>query len=134
MAVCDSTYRFTLVDIGDSGSQSDGSVFVSRFLGHPIKNDILNIPTLSPLPDSETCLAAVFEADDLFGLKERDMMNYPYPSQNRTIEEKFFDYRLSRARRIIENSFGIATARFRIFIRTINAKVLICDKGNCWIT
>ena len=59
--------------------------------------------------------------DDAFGLKENMMK--PYPSQNRTIEEKVFDYRLSRARRIIENSFGIAAARFRIFRRPINAKV-----------
>ena len=121
MAVCDSKYRFTLVDIGDSGSQSDGSVFANSFLGHAIENDTLNIPKLSPLPNSETCLPFVFVGDDAFGLKENMMK--PYPSQNRTLEEKVFDYRLSRARRIIENSFGIATARFRIFRRPINAKV-----------
>ena len=82
---------------------------------------MLNIPKLSPLPNSETCLPFVFVGDDAFGLKENMMK--PYPSQNRTLEEKVFDYRLSRARRIIENSFGIATARFRIFRRPINAKV-----------
>ena len=121
MAVCDSKYCFTLVDIGDSGSQSDGSVFANSFLGHAIENDMLNIPKLSPLPNSETCLPFVFVGDDAFWLKENMMK--PYPSQNRTLEEKVFDYRLSRARRIIENSFGIATARFRIFRRPINAKV-----------
>ena len=42
MAVCDSKYRFTLVDIGDSGSQSDGSVFANSFLGHAMENDMLN--------------------------------------------------------------------------------------------
>ena len=121
MAVCDSKYRFTLVDIGDSGSQSDGSVFANSFLGHAIENDLLNIPKLSPLPNSKTCLPFVFVGDDAFGLK-KNMMK-PYPSQSRIVEEKVFDYRLSRARRIIENSFGIATARFRIFRRPINAKI-----------
>ena len=74
---------------------------------------MLNIPKLSPLPNSETCLPFVFVGGDAFGLKENMMK--PYPSQNRTLEEKVFDYRLSRARRIIENSLGIATVRFRIF-------------------
>ena len=109
------------IAFGDSGSQSDGSVFTNSFLGHAIENDIFNIPRLSPFSNSETCLPFVFVSDDAFGLKE-DMMK-PYPFQNRTFEEKVFDYRFSRARRIIENSFGIATARFRIFRRTINAKV-----------
>ena len=119
MAVCDSKYRFTLVGIGDSGSQSDGTVFANSFLGQAIENQ--NIPKLAPLPNSESCLPFVFVGEDAFGLKENMMK--PYPSQNRTLEEKVFDYQLSRARRIIENSFGIATARFRIFRRPINAKI-----------
>ena len=121
MAVCDSKYHFTLVDIGDSRSQSDGCVFANSFLGHTIESGILNIPKLSPLPNSETCLPFVFVGGDAFELIENMMK--PYPSQNCTLEEKVFDYRLSRAKRIIENSFGIATARFRIFRRRINAKV-----------
>ena len=121
MAVCDSKYHFTLVDIGESGSQSDGSVFANSFLGHATENDMLNIPKLLPFPNSETCLPFVFVADDAFGLKENMMK--PFPSQNCTLEEKVFDYRLSRDRRIIESSFGIVTARFKIFRRPINAKV-----------
>ena len=70
MSVCDSKYRFTLMDIDDSGSRSDGSFFVNRFLGYANENDILNIPTLSPRPDSETCLAFLFEGDEP---KEREI-------------------------------------------------------------
>ena len=77
---------FTFVDIGDSGSQRDESVFANSFLGHAIENYILNIPKLSPLPDSETCLPFVFVGDDAFELKENMMK--PYPWQSRTLEEK----------------------------------------------
>ena len=47
-AVCDSKYRFALVDIGESGSQNDGSVFANSFLGHATENAMLNIPKLLP--------------------------------------------------------------------------------------
>ena len=50
-------------------------------------------------------------------------MMKPYPFQNPSMPEKAFNGRLSPARRIIENSFGIAAARFRIFLQPINAKV-----------
>ena len=91
------------MNIGDSGRQSDGYVFANSFLGHGIENDTLNIPKLSLIPDSETCIPFLFVGDNAFRSKEN--MVKPYPSQNHTLEKKLFDYRLSRARRIIEISF-----------------------------
>ena len=50
-------------------------------------------------------------------------MMKPYPSQNLPLNQRVFNYRLSRARRVVENVFGIAATRFRIFIRPIIASI-----------
>ena len=42
MAVCNANYEFTLVDIGDSGRQSDGSVYANSHLGYAIESNYLN--------------------------------------------------------------------------------------------
>ncbi len=121
MAICNAHYQFTLVDIGDAGRQSDGSVYSCSHLGYAIENNKLNIPGPVALPKSRKVLPYVFVADDAFGLK-RHMMK-PFPTQNLPIDERVFNYQLSRARRVIENAFGIAATRFRIFRRPIIANV-----------
>ena len=80
MAVCDAKCRFLLVDIGDTGRQSDGSVYTNSYLGYAIENNTLSIPHDAKLPSSKNVLPYVFVADDAFGLK-RHMMK-PYPSKN----------------------------------------------------
>eukprot|EP00112_Aurelia_sp_Birch-Aquarium-sp1_P018164 Seg4296.2 transcript_id=Seg4296.2/GoldUCD/mRNA.D3Y31 product="putative nuclease HARBI1" protein_id=Seg4296.2/GoldUCD/D3Y31 len=121
MGVCDAKYRFTMVDIGDTGRQSDGSVYNNGNVGYAIENNLLGIPKDSKFRNSHRILPYVFVADDAFGLK-RHMMK-PYPATNLGTEKLIFNYRLSRARRIIENTFGIAANRFRVFHRPILANV-----------
>ena len=122
MAVCDSKYRFIMVDIGDTGRQSDGSVYANSFLGNAIQLNTLKLPTDGNMPiGSQRNLPYVFIGDDAFALKTNMMK--PYPFQNLPLNEKIFNYRLSRARRTIENTFGIAASRFRIFYRPIKAEL-----------
>lgn len=47
----------------------------------------------------------------------------PFPGAGATEEEKIYNYRHSRARRCIENAFGILAQRWRIFLKPIKATV-----------
>ena len=64
--------------------------------------------------------------DEIFQLK--DYLMHPCPgtkSGKLPTDQAVVNYRLSRARRIIENSFGILVARSRLFRKPIRA-----DKEN----
>lgn len=66
-----------------------------------------------------------FVADDAFALTESMMK--PYSKRHLNEKEKIFNYRLSRARRTIENAFGILAARWRIFWRPIAVNPTTAD-------
>ena len=58
--------------------------------------------------------------DEIFPLKT--WLLRPYPGVL-TEFQRVFNYRQSRARRVIENAFGILVTRWRIFLTAINASV-----------
>ena len=52
----------------------------------------------------------------------------PYASTTTNREEKAFNYRLSRAKRITENAFSMLTSRFRIFNIPLDTSYNTCNK------
>lgn len=114
LAVCDARYSFTLVDVGDSGHHSDGGVFASSQFGRGILDNTINLPQ-----HRQDSFPYVFVADAAFPLKCNLMR--PYPGRLLPSDKRIFNYRLSRARRVIENTFGILVTKWRIFRRPIIA-------------
>ena len=124
MALVDADYKFTHVDIGDYGSNSDGGIVKNSKFGQAFMNNELGIPgpkTLDNLPEGGV-LPHCIVADKAFPLRCDLMRPYPMINSKQTLPEdqKIFNYRLSRARRIVENAFGILAQRWRIFNRRIN--------------
>ena len=70
------------------------------------------------LPGRENPLPYVIVGDEAFPLKT--YLLKPYPSRQLDLSKRIFNYRLSRARRVVENVFGILASRFRVFKSTID--------------
>ncbi|KAL1469818.1 hypothetical protein MTO96_024800 [Rhipicephalus appendiculatus] len=118
MAVADSGYLFRLIDVGAPGRISDGGVFKRSPIGRRLDAGQLQVPSYSQLPGSNKALPYAFIGDEAFQLRN-DFMR-PFPGSREDPSERIFNYRLSRARRCVENAFGILQARFRIFRGPIN--------------
>jgi len=74
------------------------------------------LPADEPLPAKTNMLPYVFVVDSAFDLNKHMMKPYSgvYDKGN---EKGVFNYRLSRARRVVENAFGIISSVFRVFRR-----------------
>lgn len=118
MALVDSNYRFLYVDVGCNGRISDGGVFGGCSLQDALEKRTSNIPAPAPLPESDQMAPYCIVADEAFPLK--DYLMKPYPNRRLSVEQRIFNYRLSRARRVVENAFGILANRFRVLLTTIN--------------
>ena len=114
----DANYKFLYVDVGCNGRISDGGVFKNNRLFSALEGNSLNIPPPEPLQQQSFQLPYTLVADDAFPLK--NYIQKPYSQVGLTYEKRIFNYRLSRAQRIVENGFGILANRFRVFMAPIN--------------
>ncbi|KAM4026827.1 uncharacterized protein ACNLHF_022691 [Anomaloglossus baeobatrachus] len=122
MALVDANYEFITVEVGMNGRVSDGGVIEHTRFGQRLDNCELNLP-----PNSETRdnLNFVFVSDEAFPLHAN--LVKPFPQKSFTVERRIFNYRLSRARRVVENAFGIMANRFRVFHTPMNMKLESID-------
>ena len=123
LAVADGDYSFLWVNVGGVGHMSDAQIFLQTDLHRALEGETLGRPAPRPLTDflEDTInIPYYLVGDEAFGLK--NYMMKPYPKRATEPKQTVFNYRLSRARRIIENSFGILATRFRIFLKPMELK------------
>jgi len=115
MAVVDAKYRFLYIEIGQPGGISDGGVWNHTDLAQALVKGEAGFPEPKKLPGEESEEAPQIPyflvGDDAFAL--RSWLMKPYPYKDMDIEHRRYNYRLSRARRVVENAFGILAMRFR---------------------
>lgn len=118
MGIADAEYKLIYVDAGCNGRISDGGVFKKCTFAKALEQNRLEIPAPVQLPGREVPVPYVLVGDDAFAMKPNLLK--PYSGRNLVGLNRIFNYRLSRARRIIENVFGIMSARFRVLRQPIN--------------
>jgi hypothetical protein len=115
LALVDANYKFTIIDIGGYSKSSDGGLFTKSILGKSLEAKTLNIPNSKPLPNSAEPLPFVTVGDKAFPLKKYLLGPYQGLSAWNDESMQIYNYRLSRACRVIENAFGILTQIIRLF-------------------
>lgn len=126
-AVADANAKFIYVDVGCNGRISDGGVFKNSTLYAALEGKSLNIPEAKCLPNRNKPVPYVLVGDEAFSLSQYLLKPFPR-SAKLTAKQRVFNFRLSHVRRIVENAFGILTARFRIFRRPICLNIDSIDK------
>ena len=109
--MCDANYCFTMFDMGQYGSNNNSGVLIGSEMGKKLELGALNIPCATTL---NGCLydplPHFLVGDEIFPLKT--YLIHPYPGSALTEKNSVYNYRHSRARRVIENCFGIPAARW----------------------
>ena len=103
-------FSFIYVNVGCQGRISDGGVFHNTSLRQAIDDHSANLPQDAPYPGMDQPMPYAFVADEAFPLRSYIMK--PFAQRNLTPNQTAYNYRVTRARRTIENAFGILANRY----------------------
>jgi len=97
------------------GRRNDDGIFKESATGKAFDVGRMNIPQPAAIREGGFILSYYLVGDEAFPLKS--YLLRPHPERGRlTPEQDTYNYRLSRARRIIENTFDIIASQWRIYI------------------
>ena len=119
LAVAAADYRFVMVDVGSYRSSNDGGVLNHTTFFKCLRNKTLGVPPSRQLPHDmqQTLIPHVLLGDGAFSLR-CDLLQ-PFAQNALTNETRVFNYRLSRARRVVENAFCILANYWTLYHQCI---------------
>ncbi|XP_045778528.1 uncharacterized protein LOC123876345 [Maniola jurtina] len=126
MCLADAKRKIIMADVGSMGRFSDAGIFDNSIFGKSLKEKRLNLPQPVPFYQGGAKMPFVFIGDEAFPLMENFMR--PYPRDGLNAEKKIFNYRLSRARRIVEATFGVLTRKWCVYHKDFECKIETVDK------
>lgn len=91
-----------------------------------VLNGSFGFPKNCVLPGSDM-IPHVIVGGEGFRLHNHIMKPYTKQASRNDITKKIFNYRLSRARRVTENAFGLLSQFFRVFYHPINTETSTCE-------
>ena len=126
MALVDGDYKFRWAEVGTNGAASDAQIFNDCELHDMHDDGQLPFPAPEPLPHDDRDMPYFYVADDAFALQKWLMK--PHSLRGLTRGQRIFNYRLSRARRVVENAFGILAQRFQCMLTTMRQSTQNVEK------
>ena len=118
MALVGPDYKFLWVDVGATGAASDAQIYNACELKECMMDNSIGFPPPEFLPhDNQDAVPYFIVGDDAFGLSS--FLMKPFARRGLELDERVFNYRLSRARRVSENAFGILANRFQVLLSTM---------------
>ena len=126
LALVDHNGKFMYIDVGANGSCSDAGIFQVTHLRHALETGAAGLPAAEPLPEDDVPVPYFIVGDNAFPMRE--WLQKPFPHRRLNNAQRNFNYRLSRARRVVENAFGMWANRFRVFLTTINVHPKTVEK------
>nr|CAI5829818.1 unnamed protein product [Callosobruchus analis] len=103
--------------------ETDAGVFENCPLRKAIESGSIVLPEETNLPGSTILAPYVFLGDEAFPLTEYLMRPFPRGQLQEGEENDMFNYRLCRARMVVECSFGAIASKFRILQKAIETNV-----------
>ena len=117
LGVVDANYKFRYVSVGANGATCDAQVFFFTELYRKFAHNQMGLPPRECIRGEQNAIPYFLVGDVAFSLKEWLMKPYPQRGLNR--QQRLFNYRLSRARRVVENAYGILAQRFQCLLKVL---------------